>query len=246
MMARDIALITGSSKGLGLAIAKMLASKNVKVILTGRSQFDLNQALSAFPNNEHTAFIVDFCQDTECDQLLDFLVEKKLIPTTLVHNLGGRVEGDIFPLDSEALRRSLKFNLEIAVKINEKFLPYMLKRGQGKIIHIGSDASLTGRASPAYVIAKAALNGYIKTMSQFYAKNSILICGVLPGIMEHENSVWAQKKINQPEYYQKKLEQMPLGRFGTVEEIAIFVSELAKNGSMMCTGGLFELCGAAR
>jgi NAD(P)-dependent dehydrogenase (short-subunit alcohol dehydrogenase family) len=62
--------------------------------------------------------------------------------------------------------------------------------------------------------------------------------------LEHDGSDWANKKIAQPEYYQRKIQQMPLGRFGNPKEIAGFVAELASSESMMSAGGLFELCGA--
>jgi NAD(P)-dependent dehydrogenase (short-subunit alcohol dehydrogenase family) len=137
------------------------------------------------------------------------------------------VDEDKYPFNFDALKNSMKINLETAIKINEKFLPYMIQKKSGRIIHIGSDASLTGKASPAYVIAKAAMNGYVKAMAQYYAKYNIMFCAVLPGILEHEGSPWAEKKITQPEYYQKRIEQLPLGRFGNPKEIAGFVAELA-------------------
>lgn len=240
-----IALITGSSKGLGLSIAKSLAKKQVQTILTSRSGSNLNLALSQLQGNEHIAFAIDFTKEDEIDLLLKKLHSQDIIPNVLIHNLGYKVEGDSFPLNLNVIRNSLKINLEVAIKINEFFLPIMTKNKFGRIIHIGSDASVTGQASPAYVIAKSALNGYIKTAARYNAKNNIMMCAILPGILEHDGSAWAQKKISQPEHYQNTINKMPLGRFGQPEEIADLVAEIATNTSMMCAGSLFELCAAA-
>jgi len=239
-----IALITGSSRGVGLAIAKMLDKRGIKVILTGRSQIALNYALTQLTSKQHQAFSVDFSNQDEVNHFLNRLVENVMIPNMLIHNVGGTLAEDTFPLNINIVKETINLNLDSALKVNEKFLPYMIENKFGRIVHIGSDASLTGQASPAYVIAKAALNGYVKSAARFYAKHGIMICAVLPGILEHEGSAWTKKKITNPIHYQSKLDQMPLGRFGMPEEIASMVAELITSDSMMCAGALLELCGA--
>jgi 3-oxoacyl-[acyl-carrier protein] reductase len=241
---KHIALITGSSRGLGLAIAKELGYRRFRTILTGRSQANLDQALRDLSGDNHIAFTLDFLNIQEIEQFLIKILNAGLIPYILIHNLGGKLKGDSFPLDKKILDASMKLNLDVAIKINERFLPFMIQKKFGRIIHIGSDASLTGRASPAYVIAKAALNGYVKTSARYYAKHNVMFCAVLPGIFEHDGSAWSEKKMMQPDYYQKRMGEMPLGRFGKPDEIATFVAELAASDSMMYAGGLFELRGA--
>lgn len=240
----NVALITGSSRGIGFQIAKEFEKRNICTILTGRSQTRLNRALEEINPEKNLAFSVDFSKENDVDTFLESLLKKQVIPNILVHNFGGRIEGDDFPINRKILKTSIEINLEVAIKITEKFLPFMIEKKFGRIIHIGSDASLTGQASPAYVIAKSALNGYVKTSARYYAKNNIMLCAVLPGIIEHEDSEWANKKIIHPEHYKKKLNQTSLGRFGKPEEIAGFVAELAVSDSMMCAGGLFEFRGA--
>lgn len=241
---RSIALITGSSRGIGFSIAQELDKHGVRLILTGRSQKTLDSALQQLSSNDHLTFSLDFSEESVVNNFLKLLIENKIIPNILVHNLGGTSDIDTFPIDINLLRALININLEVAIRINEAFIPFMTQRRFGRIIHIGSDASITGMASPAYVISKSALNGYVKVSSRHFVNHGIMICAVLPGIIEHEGSAWEKKKINQYDYYKKKLEQMPLRRFGRPEEIASFVGELAVSNSMMYAGGLFELRGA--
>lgn len=243
---KKIALITGSSRGLGLAIAMELAHHDVQIILTGRDRSVLDQAKTYLKPNNHITIALDFNDSEQIEDFTKTLISQNITPNILIHNVGGVVQGDVFPLDMAVLFRSLHLNLNVAIKINEAFSPFLIKKREGRMIHIGSDASLSGQASPAYVIAKSALNGYVKSCARYYAQHNIMACSVLPGILEHEGSSWAIKKIQQPNYYQEKLKQMPLGRFGQPQEIAHFVSSLALSESMMSSGGLFEFCGANR
>ncbi len=239
-----IALVTGSSSGLGIEIAKQFNQKGVKVVVTGRNASKLEQALQQLNNiDKDSIFCGDLTDATYLAEFLTELIKRKLIPEIIIHNLGGVVIGDQAPLSAEVLSRSMRLNLEVAVEINRYFLPHMIKNKRGRIIHISSDASLTGKSAPGYAAAKAAVNAYVKSTARFYAKDNVMICAVLPGIFEHEGSVWAEKKKTHPEQYYKKLDQMPLGRFGSPQDIADIVVDIACNNNMMCAGSLIELAG---
>lgn len=241
---KNIALVTGSSRGLGYEIVKNLAQKGIQLLLTGRSLEALYQAKTRLCNAEqHLLFPGDLTQGGCLQSIMQDIVKRGVFPQMVIHNLGGKVVGDEPPLTLDALRRSMRLNMEIAVELNQFFIPYMVKNGRGRVIHISSDASLTGQSAPGYAASKAAVNAYVKSTARYYAKDNVMICAVLPGIMEHENSAWAEKKRTQPEYYQQKIQQMPLGRFGTPDEIAPFVAEIACSDSMMCAGSLIELTG---
>jgi 3-oxoacyl-[acyl-carrier protein] reductase len=240
-----VVLVTGSASGLGFEIAEQLAQRGCQLLLTGRSLEKLQQAQKRLCNAErHIVFCGDLTQEDYLQHMMQEMVQRELIPDVMIHSLGGRVESDASPLTRDTLQRSMRLNLEVAVELNQFFISYLVKNKYGRIIHISSDASLTGQSAPGYAAAKAAVNAYVKSTARFYAKDNVMICAVLPGILEHESSAWAEKKHAQPEYYQKRVQQMPLGRFGSPEEVAPFVAELACSDSMMCAGSLIELTGA--
>jgi len=236
------ALITGSSQGLGLAVASAFDKRKIKVLLTGRSYQKLERCLTDFLHKDlHDPIACDLTDHTKLLQLLFQLDAKDIVPDIIIHNLGGKVDGDTQPLTANILQQSIKLNLGVAAQINEHFLPSMVRRGHGRIIHVSSDASLTGQSAPGYAAAKAAVNGYVKSTARFYASHNIMICAVLPSVIEHEDSAWTEKKLTQPEYYQKKIDAMPLGRFSFPFEIADVIADIACCSNMVYAGSLIEL-----
>ena len=244
MSTQRTALITGSSQGLGLELAKLLDQNDVRLILTGRSLQKLEVALQQLsPKKTHIAFHGDLTDDAELQKITDGIKDQQIYPNIIIHNLGKNLDGDVFPLKKDILRKSMQINLEIAMDLNNIFLPSMIKNQFGRIVHISSEGSLTGRCSPAYAAAKSAVNAYVKSAARYYTKYNVMFCAVLPGIFEHENSAWAEKKRVQPEYYQQRISQMPMGRFAHPSEIASYVKDLVCNQSAMCAGSLIELTG---
>jgi NAD(P)-dependent dehydrogenase (short-subunit alcohol dehydrogenase family) len=237
-------LITGSSRGLGFEIAKILSEEEFTVILNGREEKTLQAAINALKNSDnHLYFCFDLLKDNVVTTLKKFLIEKELSIDIVIHNLGGKFEYDTHPIKVDILNKTMKFNLYTAIEINNFIIPEMIKKGGGKIIHIGSKAGIDANASPCYSISKGALHIYIKNIARFYAKSNIMICGVIPGILDHKGSEWDKKRTNEPEKYESCKKQMPLGRFAHPKEIAPFVVNLCKLDTMQITGSLFILDG---
>lgn len=243
---RQNVLITGASRGLGYSIAENLSREGCRLILISRNAQRLNSSVSGLDNaSEHVPLALDLMEADSIDRLLMVLTQNEIVPDVVIHNLGGKIDGDCHPLVIETLRESMKLNVEIAVAINNALIPLMKQQGYGKIIHISSDAAITANAAPAYAIAKAALNAYIVNAARNYIKDNVMMYGVMPGIFEHFDSVWSKKKILEPEYYRSRSQHMPLGRFMRVEEVSEVISSLCSINSIALSGSLITLNGAA-
>lgn len=239
----NVALVTGSSRGIGYGIAKELHKQNCEVVLVARDKERLAHIQEEF-NERCYSLSLDLLAKNALEDLLDFLKTNKISPNIVIHNVGGRLECDRQPLSYEALMQSIDMNLGIAVKINQALIPKMKEKREGSIVHISSDSALNGNGAPGYVAAKAGLNAYIKSTARFYAKDNLCINGVMPGIIEFDGSVWDIKRIKEPLKYADVKARQAIGRFGRVQEIAEFVAFLALNKNILTTGEIFCLNGA--
>lgn len=243
-MSSKTILVTGSSQGLGLAIAKELSQNGFSVILNGRDLTSLQSAFTQLKSqHEHYLFCYDLTQEDAIEALDAFLKAHGIALYGVVHNLGGKVKEDVQPLHVKTLHASMRLNVEVGIEINNHVIPHMIAQGGGKIVHIGSSAAFNGNASPAYAISKAALHTYVKNSARYYAKENIMMCAVVPSILEHEGSEWSAKRVREPQKYENRKAQMPLGRFAIPEEIAPYVSALFSIESMQVTGSIIRLEG---
>ncbi|DAB33022.1 MAG TPA: short-chain dehydrogenase [Sulfurospirillum sp. UBA11407] len=238
MMCKTI-LVTGSSKGLGLAIAKDLSKHGFSVVLNARDEKSVDKALTYLnQDNPHYAFCYDLTKQDSVGKLDTYLQKEKIQIDGIVHNLGGKIANDMQPLHVKTLHKSMRLNLEVAIEINNYLIPQMIQRGGGAIVHIGSSSGLSGNAAPAYAISKGALNTYVKNSARYYAKDGVCICSVVPGILDHEGSEWDKKSKLEPKKYEDRKMNMPLQRFGKPEEIAPFVTAIFTSKSMQVAGSI--------
>lgn len=240
-----VAFVTASSGGFGFQIALDLSKKGYKIILNGRNSESLQRAKSQLCNSEqHSIFCCDLTDEDMTQKLDAFFTHNALLPEVIIHSLGGKVPKDAHPIDLEILSQTLQLNLNSAIRINNYFIPAFQKSKEiQKIIHISSSASITGNASPCYSMSKAALNIYVKNSARYYALDSILFCAIVPNIIIHEKSDWKNKQTNDPAYYQKRVDEMPLKSFATPEELSPYISLLCDINSMQATGSIINLQG---
>lgn len=232
-------LVTASTKGLGLEIAKQLSFSGYNIILTSRSEKNLQKAkLSLNQTLNHKTIKIDFTKN-KCIEKLIHKIENYNIEA-IIHNFGLNLENDSHDIDINILFKSIQYNFANAVEINNQ-LYKKLKGNPSKIIHIGSTASLHAKASPSYTLSKSLLNTYVKNISKHYAQNNISICTVLPGILAHKNSQWDIKKKIDPQKYKDTQQNQPLGKFSLPEDIAPYIVDLVKQKSFMHTGTTIKL-----
>lgn len=239
------ALVTASSRGIGKAIATELARQGLQVTLNARVKEDLDvllSELSKYPA-QHAAFCADLSNDRDLEALCTFLEENEP-PDIIVHNLGGNL-GITDPFCSlEEWQRVMRLNLDVAVALNRRFLPYMIDKKWGRICHISSISALENQGAPSYCAAKAALTAYVRSLGRYVAKEGVVMTSVLPGPVLAEGNYWDESTRNRPEHVEKYLkERVAIGRFGLPQEIADVVAFLCSDHASFCVGSAYVVDG---
>lgn len=232
-------LVTASSKGLGLEIAKKLSYAGYNIILTSRKKKNLQEAQKFLnPQLQHKIIKIDFTKDDIDKKLIQKLESFNIY--SIVHNFGIKIPNDKHPIDEAILNQSIYNNFTVSLKINNALVK-KLHGEPSKIIHIGSTASLHAKASPSYTLSKSLINTYVKNISNIYIKDNIIICALLPGIIAHKGSEWDKKRREHQQQYSEVKKRQPLGTFLMPEDIASYVVDIVNQTSLASSGSIMKL-----
>lgn len=219
------ALITGGTKGIGRAIAEMLSDEGCNVAICARNDDDVKAAVEHFKSKGVNATGKGF-DVGEADTLKSWIAEA-------ANELGGldifisNVSGGNAP-GEEGWRANFEYDVMGAVRGVEAATPLLKKSDNGNIILISSTAALEHfiGAGP-YNAMKAALINYAGALAQDLGKEGIRVNAVSPGPIFIKEGAWDRIKQHMTPLYNSTLSQIPIGRFGTAEEVAAQVALLA-------------------
>jgi 3-oxoacyl-[acyl-carrier protein] reductase len=245
-LAGRTAFITGASRGIGAAIARVLAAEGARVAVCARdgAQLDALVAEIGGPSGGHRALAIDLAEAGAPQRAVAWLAAEMGDIDIVVHNLGGTL-GVREPLGAASeWERVLHFNLGIAIDLNSGLLPPMRERRYGRIIALSSLAAFEHQGSIPYSVAKAALTAYIRGMGRTYAPDGVVISAVVPGVIATEGNNWGELMRRDPAEAQRYLdERVPRGRFGAPEEVAQAVAFLASRHADAFAGSIVPLEG---
>lgn len=244
-----IALVTGGTKGAGKAIAKRLLNAGATVVITARSAPDE-------PNEKLHFISADLSQSAGTKKVVNEVLQQFGRLDILVNNLGGSETkgGGFAVLNDEDWERTIHTNLLAPVRLDRGFLPQMIERGNGVIIHIGSiqarlplyDATLP------YAAAKAGLINYSKSLSNEVSPKGVRILTVSPGWINTDGSAGMMKEIAERtgvtieeavNQVMDSLGGIPYGRPAQPEEVAELVAFLVSPRANYLTGTEFVIDG---
>jgi len=181
---QKIALITGGSSGIGLALAKELAARNATVVLVARNKLRLQQTLESLPavnGAVHRYYSVDVCDAAQVQGMADWVVAEVGLPDILVNAAGAAHPGYVQELDLSVFRWLMEVNYFGTVNIIKAFLPGIVQRGSGAIVNFGSLASEVGVFGyTAYSGSKFALRGFTDALRMELKPLGIQVSIVLP------------------------------------------------------------------
>lgn len=234
---RKTALVTGASRNIGRAIAIGLAQEGVDVWICARDSKTLEETLDEMRKlgGNHGAIIVDLLAEDGVETLVNKLRDADVSPDIIVHNLGGSagITDPMAPVSDYA--NVWWYNVGIGHELNRRLLPTMISRKWGRLIHIGTAATRHGRANLAYVSAKSALDGYVKTMSRHLAPDGIVMAMVAPGVVDLEGRYFTLlEKNNDPKlekFYDTHLPSRGMVEPENVAEAVTFLT--SEKGAMM-------------
>ena len=241
-----VALITGASKGIGEAMARLFAAQGAIVVINSRKQDELDQvAISIRENGGTCTPIAANAGDIgACKQLVARVVELHGKIDILVNNAAANpVFGPAVDTEEWAFDKIMQVNVKAPFELSKLVYPIMKASGGGSIINISSIAGITPDTGLGiYSVSKAALNMLTKVTAKEWGKDGIRVNVICPGLIKTKFSeaLWQNEK-----WLQKFAQQLPLGRMGTGEEMAAMGLFLASDASAYCTGTVFMADGGA-
>ena len=230
-----VAIVTGSSRGIGRAVAIELARQGCRVVVNYRSEaVAANEVVEAIVNEGGLALAVqaDVTIVSEAQALVDAAVAAFGTVDILVNNAGIARDMLLLRMDERDWDAVLDTNLKGAFLCIKAVQKLLLKKRSGRIINIGSVVGLGGNVGQAnYAAAKAGLVGLTKSLAKEFGPRNITVNLVAPGFIQTDMTA----KLGE-ELIAKALERTPLGRLGQPEDVARAVAFLASDAAAYITG----------
>ncbi|AYM57110.1 SDR family oxidoreductase [Agrobacterium fabrum] len=237
------ALVTGSSRGLGRAMAEGLAVAGARILINGTDPSRVAQTVQEFRNAGHDAEAVAFDVTSESEIIGAFarLDEQGIEVDILVNNAGIQFRKPMIELETADWQRVIDTNLTSAFMIGREAAKRMIPRGYGKIVNIGSLTSELARATVApYTVAKGGIKMLTRAMAAEWAQYGIQANAIGPGYMLTDMN---QALIDNPEFDAWVKARTPAKRWGKPQELvgtAVFLSASASdyvNGQIIYVDG---------
>jgi len=242
-MKRKKIIVTGSSRGIGLAIARKLINEGHNVILNGRKKKNLNKLKKEFKNLNY--LIGDFSKPNDAQKVINKSIKILKGIDVLICNVGESKSSLPNKENFYEWQKMFKQNFFTSTNAIEAAKKKLIE-SKGSIICISSICGneLVKGAPITYSTAKAALNFYIKSLSHYLSFQGVKINAVSPGNIFFKGSVW-DKKMKKNKNKTKNLikKTVPLNRFGNVEDVTEIVSYLVSSKSKFITGANFVIDG---
>ena len=247
---RRHALVTGGSRGIGAAIARMLAHEGVRVTLLGRDTQALQRSVQALAGEGHGAVVADVTDEEEVQAVFASARAERGPITVLVNNAGQAESAPFARTSLEMWQRMLAINLTGTFVCSQAALPDMLDAGWGRIVNIASTAGQRGYAyGSAYAASKHGVIGLTRSLALEVARKGITVNAVCPGYTETD--LLAQSIANVAAKTGRSAEAAreqfaadnPQGRLVQPEQVADAVRWLCGEGASAITGQSVSVSG---
>ncbi len=238
---QDVALVTGASRGLGRAILEGLGQAGALVVGTSTSERGA-QGISEHLQEmglSGTGMVLDVTDTDQVSQFVSAVTSEQGAPTILVNNAGITRDNLMMRMKDEDWDEIIDTNLSSVYRMSKACLRGMSRARRGRIINIGSVVGLTGNAGQVnYAAAKAGITGLTKSMARELGSRNITVNTVAPGFIETDMTAEMSD-----EQRSALIQNVPLERLGSPEDVAAAVAFLASPAARYITGETLNVNG---
>lgn len=241
MLERDVALVTGASRGIGRAVALALAREGARVIGTSTTAQGAEAISAKLASHGYNGrgVVLDVADPSSIDSLLGALGESAEMPTILVNNAGVARDMLLLRMKPEDWSAVLDTNLTSVFRLSKAVLKKMVRERRGRIVNVASIVALTGNPGQAnYAAAKAGMLGFTKSLAKEVASRGITVNAVAPGFIDTDMT-----RAMTEEQRAELAKQIPMERLGTPEDVAAAVVFLVSPQAGYITGETLHVNG---
>ena len=244
------AVVTGASLGIGEAVVKMLAEHGADVSFCARNPEAVNTLSSFDPaNGSIKGFVADMGNKESTDSFIGSVQEDGPVDI-LVNNVGASPSRNFLYMTDEDWQELHELNLLSAVRCTRAFLPNMREKKWGRVIMVSSAAGKYPNAALIdYGTTKAAMISMSKSLAKKYGSDGVLVNSILPGLIH--TAMWERAATeiaeatggNMEDVIRNNGSSVPVGRYGTSEEVASLITFLCTNAASYISGTSIEVDG---
>ena len=240
-IAGKVALVTAATRGIGLGIAQALAHEGARVAVVARTEDDVKRVASELGG---LGVAADLTTEDGCRSAVATIRKEFGSVEILVNNLGTRAGLSWQDTGPRELMAAFDGNVISSARMTQLVLPAMIERGWGRVVVITSIWGREAGGFPAYNAAKAAEISMVKSMARELARTGVTVHAVAPGSVLWEGGGWDRRMKADPAGMDDFIRhEMPMGRLGTVDEVASVVAFVCSQQASLVTGSCIAVDG---
>ncbi|AFA72430.1 putative oxidoreductase, short-chain dehydrogenase/reductase family [Gordonia polyisoprenivorans VH2] len=250
MSTQKTAIVTGSARGIGAAVAKRLAADGLAVAVLDLDEANCADTVNAITEAGGKAIAVgaNVADEASVAAAVDKVVAELGAPTVVVNNAGVLRDNLLFKMSVDDWDTVLAVHLRGAFNVTKAAQKYMVDAGWGRIVNLSSTSALGNRGQANYSAAKAGMQGFTKTLAIELGKFGVTANAIAPGFIETDMTAATAARVGMDFEEFKKLSasQIPVNRTGLPEDIAHTASFFVSEGAGFVSGQVIYVAGGPK